>query len=409
MKVSAQVRVSGPLATYVWGFAAALSAQGYTDLSLANQLRLVAHLSRWIAQRAVTPGQITAYVVEQFIADRRCTHTAFRTPRALAPLLEFLRSVGVVPTAPPEELPPDGVLRKYHSHLADDRKLKPRRVRDYVGVADDFLAGRPPADLVAADVVAYVQVHVDRSDLLERLTALRSVLGFLFLFGKMPVNLTHAVPSASRRRLVSLPKGLEKAEVGAMLATCDRRTTTGRRDYAALLLMVRLGLRAGEVATLTLDDIDWEAGEMVVHGKGGSTSRLPLPSDVGEAIVSYLRRRRCTQVAARALILQSLAPYRGGTASMITNIARHALRAAGISSGSSHRLRHTAATQMLRHGATLTEIAQVLRHRHIDTTAIYAKVDRDRLRTLAQPWPIGHLIGLESLREMAPPWPGGAS
>jgi len=409
MKVSAQVRISGPLATYVGGFAAALASQGYTDLSSANQLRLMAHLSRWIGRRVIGPDQITAEVVEQFIADRRRTHTAFHTPRALAPLLQFLRSVDVVAAAPPEELPTDEVLRKYHCHLSDDRKLKPRRVRDYVGIADDFLAGRPPADLVAADVVAYVRVHVDRPDLLERLTALRSVLGFLFLFGKMPVNLTHAVPSALRRRLVSLPKGLEKAEVDAMLAACDRRTTMGRRNYAALVLMVRLGLRAGEVATLTLDDIDWEAGEVIVHDKGGSTSRLPLPSDVGEAIVSYLRRRRCPQVSTRALILQSRAPYRGATASMIAAIAQHVLRAAGISRGGAHRLRHTAATQMLRHGASLTEIAQVLRHRHIDTTAIYAKVDRDRLRTLAQPWPTGHLVGFELLREMAQSWPGGAS
>ncbi len=408
MKVSARVRVSGPLATYVEEFAAALSAQGYTDLSIANQLRLVAHLSRWLARRAIAPSQITAHVVEQFIAERRRTHTTFRSPRALAPLLRFLRSLEVVPAAPPEALPADELLRRYQSHLSDDRELTLRCVRDYVAVADDFLAGRAPVDLVAADVTAYVQVHADTPGLLGRLTALRSVLRFLFLIGKTSVNLTHAVPSASCRRLVSLPKGLDKAEIDAMLATCDRRTTTGRRDYAALLLMVRLGLRAGEVATLTLDDIDWRAGEVVIFGKGGSTGLLPVPNDVGKAIVSYLRRRP-KHVETRCLFLQRCAPYRDATAGMVKAIARRALRAAGISPSGAHRLRHAAATQMLRRGASLTEIAQVLRHRHIDTTAIYAKVDRDRLRTLAPPWPTGYTSGFEQLRQMAQPWPGGVS
>lgn len=408
MKVSALVRVVGPLATYVGEFGAALSARGYTDLSIANQLRLVAHLSRWLAHRAIAPGQITTHVVEQFIGDRRRTHTAFRSPRALAPFLRFLRALDVISAAQPEAFPTDESLRRYRSHLSDDRDLTLRCIRDYLGVADDFLAGRAPVDLAAADVTAWVRVHADTPGLLGRLTALRSVLRFLFLVGKTSVNLSHAVPSAACRRLVSLPKGLDKTETDAMLATCDRRTTTGRRDYAALLLMVRLGLRAGEVASLTLDAIDWRAGEVVIFGKGGSTGRLPVPSDVGEAIVSYLRRRR-RQVESRCLFLQRCAPYRDATAGMVKALARRALRAAGISPSGAHRLRHSAATQMLRRGASLTEIAQVLRHRHIDTTAIYAKVDRDRLRTLAPPWPTGHTTGIELLQELAQPWPGGAS
>jgi integrase/recombinase XerD len=409
MKVSARVHVSGPLVPYVAGFAATLRSQGYTDLSLANQLRLGAHLSRWLAERALGLTQLTAEVVEQFVADRRETHTALCSVRGLAPLLQYLQKIDVVPAAAPEPAPSNEVLRAYERYLVEERVVKPRRRRYYVEVAREFLADRQVADLVAADVARDVRAHVDRADLPERLTALRAVLSFLFVRGHAPINLVHAVPSASRRRLVSLPKGLDMPEIRAVLANCDRRTTMGRRNYAALLLMVRRGLRAGEVAALTLDDIDWEAGEIVVHGKGTSIGRLPLPTDVGEAIVSYLRRRRPPQVESRSLFLRSRAPHRGGTAAMFTGLASHSLRAAGVSSGGSHRLRHTAATQMLRAGASLTEIAQVLRHRHVDTTAIYAKVDRDGLRTLAPPWPTVDFVYDEQLRRLAQPWPGGAA
>jgi integrase len=371
---------------------------------------MIAHLSRWLAERAMAPAEITAHVVEQFVAERRRrTHTARCSPRRVAPLLQYLRTLDVLPATAPEQLPSNEVLRAYDRYLAEERVVERRRRRYYVGVAGEFLGERQAADLAAADVTRDVRAHVGQRGLLERLTALRSVLSFLFLRGHAPLNLVHAVPSASRRRLVSLPKGLEQAEIHALLATCDRRTTIGRRNYAALLLMVRLGLRAGEVAALTLDDIDWEAGEIAVHGKGGSTGRLPLPTDVGEAIVSYLRRRRRPLLETRSLFVRSRAPHRGGTAGMFISTASRVLRAGGISFGGSHRLRHTAATQMLRAGASLTEIAQVLRHRHIDTTAIYAKVDRDGLRTLAQPWPSANLVSNDQLREMAQPWPGGAA
>jgi len=276
-----------------------------------------------------------------------------------------------------------------------------------MAIAGEFLENRVFADLAPDAVAMFIQAHQNRPGLCSRLSGLRSVLHFLFLRGYTRTNLVPAVPSASRKRLASLPKGLEKADVAAMLTTCDRRTTTGRRNYAALLLMVRLGLRAGEVAGLTLDDIDWKAGELVIHGKG-SVGRLPLSSDVGKAIVTYLRRRP-SLVQSRALFLQCRAPYRDATAGTIKALARCALGKAGISPAGSHRLRHTAATQMLQSGASLTEIAQVLRHRHIDTTAIYAKVDRNRLRRLAQPWPISVIVTQDQLFAMAQPWPGGTA
>jgi integrase len=232
------------------------------------------------------------------------------------------------------------------------------------------------------------------------------VLRFLHVDGETTIAFAAVVPSTTCWRLVSLPKALEPAEVRAVLASPDRRTVLGARDYAVLVLMLRLGLRACEVAALTLDDLDWAHGEIVVRGKG-TTSRLPLPRDVGEALVAWLRRRRRT-VPTRGVFLCSRAPYRAASASTIIGLAQRVLRDAGVPSGGGHRLRHTAATMMLRRGASMTEIAQVLRHRHIDTTAIYAKVDREELRTLAHPWP-ADADDARELRTLAQSWPGGAS
>jgi integrase len=233
-------------------------------------------------------------------------------------------------------------------------------------------------------------------------------LRFLHLDGVTPSQLVYAVPAMPGWRQTALPKALDQAQLRAVLATCDRRTTIGCRDYAALLLMGRLGLRAGEVAALSLDDVDWHRGEVVVHGKGGSVGRLPVPHDVGQALAAHLRRRR-RRAGTRAVFVQFRAPYRAATRATITGVAEHALRAAGIPSGGAHCLRHTAATLMLRRGASLTEIAQVLRHRHLDTTAIYAKVDHEALRTLARPWPPQEAIAAAELRCLAPAWPGGGA
>lgn len=409
MKKSARVRVTGPLARFVEGFGEDLLAQGYVDDVVAAHFRLVAHLSRWMAQRAIHPEQITEYVIEQFVVERRSTHTLYRSRRGLKPLLQHLSSLGVVSLGWPQEAPSDALLVDYERYLVEERCVQPGRRQVCMAAARDFLAGRCVARLSPVDVRAFVKAHHDGSGSVYRLSGLRSVLRFLFLRGHTPANLAYAVPCASRRRLASLPKGIEDDQVDAVFATCDRRTTVGRRNYAALLLMVRLGLRAGEVAALTLDDIDWEAGVIAVSGKGGSAGRLPLPTDVGTAIVSYLRLRRAAPSSeTRALFLRSRAPHREGTVGMIIALAGRALEAAGLSGGG-HRLRHTAATQMLRRGASLTEIAQVLRHRHIDTTAIYAKVDRDRLRTLAPPWPIGYISGQGDLLSLAQPWPGGTA
>ena len=401
MQVSARVRVSGPLSKVMAGFAAALKVQGYTDLSAANQVRLAAHFSRWLEARRIEPSQLTPELLDRFIVLRRGTRTAFRSRRGLTPLLEHLGLTQIVRHTDPKR---SDVLERYRVYLVDDRALSAPVVARYEAIADEFLDGRRPARLVRADVLSYVR-SAGRSSFAGRLSALRSILRFLHLAGETAIPLAATVPAMASWRQASLPKALDPVQVRAVLASCDRRTTVGCRDYAVLLLMLRLGLRACEVAALTLDDIDWTNGEIVVRGKGATTSRLPLPIDVGEVLVAHLRRRR-RQAPSRALFLRSRAPYRAATTSAIIAIAQRAMRRAGIPTGGGHRLRHTAATLMLRRGASLTEIAQVLRHRHVDTTAIYAKVDRDGLRALAQSWPIDADAMLHTL---AQPWPEGAA
>jgi integrase len=218
--------------------------------------------------------------------------------------------------------------------------------------------------------------------------ALRSLLRWLHLTGEIPVPLAGAVPAVAGWRLTGLPKGLTAPQLRALLASCDRRTATGRRDYAVLLLLSRLGLRAGEVAALELGDIDWRCGQIQVRGKGNRIERLPLPADVGAAVAAYLRRGRPGTALDRAVFVRVHAPHRTLTTGGITMIVFDNAARAGLGKVHAHRLRHTTATEMLQAGSPLAEVGQVLRHRSALTTAIYAKVDRDALGTLARPWPL---------------------
>jgi len=405
MRVSARVRVSGPLSSYVAGFAAELTAQGYTDLSLANQLRLAAHFSRWLEEQQIELQHLTPDLIDRYLAVRRRTRTGWISRRGLTPLLSHLGLKDAGGRADPER---SELLERYRAHLADGRALSASVCARYEAVADEFLDGRKPAMLAPADVLSYVRRHANKPDLAGRLSSLRSILRFLHITGETAIALASTVPSAARWQQTTLLKALDPEQVRAVLDSCDRRTTVGRRDHAVLVLMLRLGLRACEVAALTLDDVDWSNGEIVVHGKGATVSRLPLPKDVGEAVVAHLRRRR-KRAPTRALFLRSRAPFRAVTSSAVVGIAGRALRRAGVDTGGGHRLRHTAATLMLHRGASLTEIAQVLRHRHVNTTAIYAKVDRDGLRGVAQPWPAASAVAPATLRSLAQPWPGGAA
>jgi integrase len=258
-------------------------------------------------------------------------------------------------------------------------------------VARLFLDTRQRADLhleqlTPADVVTFVKEHGAQRPAAYVTAGLRAFLRFCHVTGRMPRPLVSAVPRVASWRLAGIPKAVDKATVRALLSSCDRRTTSGRRDFAVLMLLSRLGLRSGEVASLCLEDIDWRAGELTVRGKGPKIERLPLPVDVGEAVAAWLRRGR-PDCAAREVVTRIRAPHGALKSGGIYAIVIAACERAGVPEVHPHRLRHTVATEMLRSGASLTEIGQVLRHQSVLTTAIYAKVDHDGLRELAGAWP----------------------
>ena len=217
-------------------------------------------------------------------------------------------------------------------------------------------------------------------------TRLRALLRFLHVEGEIGYSLADAVPSVAGWRLASLVKALDARSVARLLASCDRRTRVGRRDFAIVTLLSRLGLRAGEVAALRLSDVDWRAGELLVRGKGSRQEGLPLPVDVGETLAGWLARGRPRRESV-FVFTRVRAPYGGLSAGAVSQIVRRACGRAGLPLVSAHRLRHTAATEMLRAGGSLTEVGQVMRHRGRDVTSIYAKVDRLALAAVVMPWP----------------------
>ena len=314
----------------------------------------------------------------------------------LAPLAAFLRGVGVVPAA--ERAAPAGaadvLLGRYRAYLEAERGLAAGTVRYCTDEARVFLAGREGrlAGLDAAEVSGFVAAQCRRRSTGSAkilVTALRSLLRFLVVEGVVAPGLQDAVPAVAGWRGGGLPKALPDGQIAALLAACDQETATGRRDFAVLTLLARLGLRACEASALELGDIDWRAGTVTVRGKGRREEQLPLPADAGEALAGYLHSGRPAGGASRRVFLVSRAPGGGLSAGAVIAIVRRACVRAGLPEAGAHRLRHTAATGMLRAGAPLAEIGQVLRHRSAATTAIYAKVDHGALTQLALPWPGG--------------------
>ena len=399
MRDPSRVRVTGPLEPFAPGFAGELRRLGYKRVPVALQLQLMAHASRWLEVEGLVAEALTAEVVERLMAERRAAgSTSYVTARAMAPLLTYLRGLGVVPLDSPSaaNTAVEVLLAHFGEYLAVQRGLTADTVVGYVHAVRPFLAGRdddgelPLQGLTAGQVTGFVVARCpgqSQGAAKMTVTALRSLLGWLHVEGLIGCSLVGAVPSAASWRLSGLPRALDPDQVRRLLEACDRGTGTGRRDFAMLTLLVRLGLRAGEVASLGLDDVDWRAGELVVVGKGRRAERLPLPVDVGEAITAYLTGGRPATAQDRCVFIRVKAPHHGLTTGGVTQVVVSAARRAGLGQIHAHRLRHTAATEMLRAGAPLQEIGQVLRHRTALTTAIYAKVDRDRLRELARPWP----------------------
>ena len=393
-----RVEVVGPLVPYVAGFREELESQGYRRHAVADQLRVMAHVSRWLASNGLSENDFTPGRVEQFLGARRAAgYVLWRSPKGVAPLLAYLRGVGAapVPEATTPSTPADSLLGDYRRYLLQERGLAPRTVRGYLDVARLFLEARPAVsglrleEVTASDIIEFVAAecrHRSTGAARHVVNGLRALLRYCYLAGMTTRPLAAAVPTVAHWRLAPLPKALEPRDVAALLRSCDRRTMFGRRDFAVLTVLVRLGLRAGEVAGLLLDDINWRSGILLVRGKGPKEERLPLPTDVGEAIAGWLRRGR-PRCAAREVFTRIRAPHRGLTSPGISAIVASAAKRAGLDTVHAHRLRHTAATEMLRSGAGLQEIGQVLRHQSGFTTSIYAKLDRSALRELAKPWP----------------------
>jgi integrase/recombinase XerD len=389
-------RVEGSLAPFAEGFAADLAGQGYSPLSAANLLRLMAHLSRWLDAERLEPADLDSGRAEGFLAERRrLGYVGWLSGRGLAPMLGYLRGLGVVPLLPcPGPVTAEEVLLgRFRGYLTGERGVTVPVAARYVSVVRPFTAGRAArlGEVTAAEVSGFVTTRCAGSAVWaakELVTALRSLLRWLHLEGMTAAGLDAAVPPAAGKRSSGLPKGLPGGQVTALLASCDRQTAAGRRDFAVLTVMARLGLRAAETAALDLDDIGWRAGELLVRGKGRRDERLPLPADVGEAIAGYLHGGRPGTGGSRAVFVRSCAPHGGLSAGGVGGIMRQACVRAGLPVTGAHRLRHSAGTAMLRAGAPLAEVGQVLRHRSAETTAIYAKVDDSALRQLARPWPV---------------------
>lgn len=403
MNDPARVRVSGPLEPFAAGFAVWLSGEGYPPGSAARQLHLMAHLSRWLLAEGRDARDLSDDAVEAFAASRRAGgYSSHLTGRSLVGLLGYLRGLGATPAprVPVLEGPVEGLLCRYRRYLVVERGVGASTIRGYVHAVRPFLNGRVRSDgvglglehLRAGDVTAFVVVRCpsqSRGSAKLTVRALRSLLGFLYLEGMIDRPLADAVPSVAGWRLSWLPKGLSSAEVACLLESCDRASVVGRRDVAMLMLLARLGLRAGEVARLELGDIDWRAGVIVVRGKGDRRERLPLPSDVGETITAYLRAGRPKTAQGRFVFVRVKAPHRGLTGDGVSAVVAAGARRAGLGVIYAHRLRHTVASELLRAGSSLVEVGQVLRHRSMLTTAIYAKVDIEALRTIARSWPGG--------------------
>jgi integrase/recombinase XerD len=396
--------LEGPLAAQIAAFARSAREEGYARQSRYRRVLLAAGFSRWLGQRAVRLRRISSEHPKRYLQSRaRRVQVHNGDAAALRQFLGFLRRHGVIPAekvSPHRLTPVEQEARAFEHYLRNERALARATCVNYVPFIRGFLTdrfGRGPvalSRLCAGDVVRFVQdqaprLHLKRAKLLT--SALRSFLRYARYRGEVTMDLAAAVPVVANWSMPSIPRAIGADQVRQLLASIDRRTATGRRDYAIVLLLARLGLRAGEVAFLELDDLDWNAAQVSVRGKGGQRTALPLPAEVGAAIAAYVRHGR-PRSTSRRVFLRSKAPVRGFLSQCaIGSIIRHALQRTGIPAPTTgaHQFRHALATQMLRHGASLTEIGEVLRHRSPETTTIYAKVDLQALRTLALPWPGG--------------------
>jgi len=397
---AAQRLRSSPLGPWLDSFVDWLAELGYTSGLRRSNVVLAADLGRWMASQGLSVGRLDESVVDAFLKRRRTQRDRRRAAASL--VLAHLRAKGVTP--PTADVPDRSVFvvheQRYAAYLQKERGSAAGTIEGYLAVVRDFLGRRfgtgevDASALTAADVGAYLGERapaLSPKTIAYRAGALRSFLRFLFLRGETAVDLSTAPLMSQTRYRATVPRYLSLTEVEELLSTCDPSTPAGRRNRAILLLLVRLGLRAAEVATLELDDIRWRSGEIVVRGKGDTVNRLPLLSEVGEALSAYLRQDRLADAPTRRVFLRLCAPIRElDGRGAVSSIVRRGLSRAGLHPPvrGAHLLRHTLGTGMIRAGASMAEIAEVLRHATPSSSMIYAKVDLEALRALARPWPI---------------------
>ncbi|HEX2804919.1 MAG TPA: tyrosine-type recombinase/integrase [Kineosporiaceae bacterium] len=392
--------MSGPLAEFAVGFAGRLAALGYSPRGGEAQLRVMKSLSVWLAAEGFSVADLSGEGVARFVDVRRARYASFRSERALAPLLSFLRELGVVPVAPvvtpTDEV--DVLLGRFAEYLRTQRGLAPATVASYVSQARPFLTWHDGLhdprweSLTAAQVDRFVvtrAVGQRPRSVQVGLTAVRALLRWMCLEAMAPPGLTDMIGSVAAWTATTPPKALTLGQVDDLLTGLSADAVARCRDEAMLALMWRMGLRAGEVASLRLDDIDWRTGVVVVHGKGDRSEPVPLPVDVGELLVAYLQCARPEGVDRRQVFLAIDAPHQRLGAAAVSSVATRAAARGNVPPPcAAHRLRHTAASQVLARGGGLVEAGQLLRHATAAATAVYARCDLVALSLLVRPWPM---------------------
>jgi len=395
-----ELSCAGPLECCIGGFAAQLSGQGYAPDTIHAKCALLSDLNRWLERRQLSLAALDERRLRQFQASRRRRGRMRRgDPATAQQLLQYLRERGhTAPAVPAIDVhPAAAVVRDFEAFLRSERGLSTATVVSYVTVVHRFLREQFGRKALRLDRLRAQDLHrfvvreiqrVSRTHGRNTVSALRSFMRFLLLRGAVQIDLARTLPGVATWRLSHLPQSLLPEQVEQLLACCDLGSPSGKRDYAILLLLARFGLRGGEVLNLLLEDLDWERGELVVRGKGLRLERLPLPADVGAAVARYLHEVR-PPCATRRVFVRLIAPYQDLEQSAICCVVRRRLARAGLDPvhKGAHLLRHSLATNLLRCGASLSEIGQLLRHRQPTTTQIYAKVDIEALRSIALPWP----------------------
>lgn len=390
------IDLDGPLAVHECGFRAELERRGYRPDAVQWQIRHLRALNRWLADRGLDVGDVNGDCIRDLVSARqRAGRSTLVLTANFLLLLAYLRRIGAAPPEVPQTDPAGEILLRYRDFLAHERGLAESSIGSYLRVAERFCRDvlnryADPAQLSAADVTEYMVAVCGRSSIgwsKKTVTALASLLRFLHVSGAIPTDLAAAVPKVAGHRPALAP-AVSEDDFRRMLAACDRSSDVGLRDYAILTALWRLGLRRGELANLTVDDIDWRRGEITIHGKGNRHELVPLPGDVGETIAAYLRDgHRRVPPGCRALFVKVRAPEGALSGIAVGDVTIRVSRRAGLPAISAHRFRRGTATQLVLHGAPWSEIAQLMRHRTLAVTRSYTTIDAVLTGELARPWP----------------------